>query len=189
VTRLSSKRGNGVQTAAWQKAGIVANRQNTTRAAILAALDRLEIPEDRWPEFVRDYKARQAQHTKFRQRLHPPPFAPPVFDPLNQSTGDWVQVADAAWAKHRDQFLAKRQFWKRIGVDAEIPPPKQARVSGKTLSVTQRYDWAARRLCGDPWKEIAAIHQMNESTVTKAATAVLEMADWPTKPTTKPQRR
>jgi hypothetical protein len=187
VIRLSSKRGNGVQTAAWQKAGIVANRQNTTRAAILAALDRLRIPEDRWPEFVRDYKARQAQHTKFRQRLHPPPFAPPVFDPLNQSTGDWVQAADAAWAKHRDQFLAKRQFWRNVGVDAEIPPPKQARVSGKTLSITQRYDCAARRLCGDPWKEIAAIHQMNESTVIKAASAVLEMADWPTKPITKPR--
>jgi hypothetical protein len=31
VTRLSNKRGNGVQTAAWQKAGIVANRYNTRR--------------------------------------------------------------------------------------------------------------------------------------------------------------
>jgi hypothetical protein len=182
---LSSKPENGVQTAAWQKAGIVANRQNTARAALLAALVRLEIPEDRWPEFVQDYKARQAQNTKFRQRLHPPPFAPPVFDPLNQSTDDWVKSADAAWGKHRDQFLEKREFWRRVGVDAEISPSKQARVSGKTPSVTQRYDWAAMRLCGDSWKEIASIHQMKESTVTKAATAVLEMADWPTKPTTK----
>jgi hypothetical protein len=185
---LSSKPGNGVQTAAWQKAGIVANRQNTTCAAILAALDRLELPEDRWPEFVRDYKARQSNHTKFRQRLHPPPFAPPIFDPLNQSTGDWVKAADAAWAKHRDQFLKKREFWKKVGVDAEIPPSRQARVSRKTPSVTQRYDSAAMRLCGYPWKEIAAIQQMKESTVIKAATAVLEMADWPTKPTTEPRK-
>jgi len=43
------------------------------------------------------------------------------------------------------------------------------------------------RLCGDPWKKIAAKEQMKESTVTKAATAILEMADWPTKPTAKPQ--
>ena len=181
---MSSKPENGVQTAAWQKAGIVANRQNIARAAILAALDRLKIPEDRWPEFVQDYKARQAQHTKFRQRLHPPPFAPPVFDPLNQSTDDWVKSADAAWAKHRDQFLEKREFWRRVGVDAEISPSKQAR-AGKTPSVTQRYDCAAMRLCGDSWKEIAAIHHMKESTVIKAATAVLRGADWPTKLTTK----
>ena len=184
---MASKPGSGVQTAAWQKAGAVANRQNMARTAILAALDRLKIPEDRWPKFVVDYKARQAQHPKFRQRLHSPPFAPPVFDPLNQSTSDWVKAADAAWARHRDQFLEKREFWKKVGVDAEIPPSKQARLSGKTASVTQRYDWAAMRLCGDPWKEIAAKEQKKESTVTKAATAVLEMADWPTKPTAKPR--
>src|SRR5256885_2144115 len=99
------------------------------RAAILAALGRLKIPEDRWPEFVLDYRARQTQHPKFRQRLRPAPFAPPPFDPLNQSTGDWVKSADAAWAKHRDQFLEKRQFWKKVGVDAEIPPSRQSRVS------------------------------------------------------------
>jgi hypothetical protein len=78
----------------------------------LAALDRLKIPEDRWPEFVLDYKARQAQHPKFRQRIRPPPFAPPVFDPLNQSTSDWVKAADAAWARHRDQFLENRSSGK-----------------------------------------------------------------------------
>ncbi|MGB7468910.1 MAG: hypothetical protein WBW58_06030 [Candidatus Acidiferrum sp.] len=178
---MSSKPGNGVQTAAWQKAGIAANRQNRARADILAALRRLGIPQDRWPEFVRDYGARQGQHTRFRQRLHPPPFVPPAFDPLNQSTGDWVKAADAEWAKHRDQYLERREFWRRVGEDSEIPPSKQARVSGKTSSVTQRYDWAAMRLCGYPWKEIAAIHQLKESMIIKAATAVLEIADWPTK--------
>jgi hypothetical protein len=183
---LSSKPGNGVQAAAWQEAGSVANRQNRARVAILAALDRLEIPEDRWPAFVRDHKARQAEHPEFRQRLHPPVFAPPVFDRLNQSTGDWVKAADAAWAEHRDQFLKGRDFWRKVSVDAEIPPSRQARVSGKNPSVTQRYDSAAMRLCGYPWKEIAAIQQMKESTVIKAATAVLKIAEWPTKPTAEP---
>jgi hypothetical protein len=44
------------------------------------------------------------------------------------------------------------------------------------------------RLCGDAWKEIAAVQQMKESTVAKAAIVVLEMADWPTKPTAKPRK-
>jgi hypothetical protein len=43
------------------------------------------------------------------------------------------------------------------------------------------------RLCGEAWKEIAARYQMEESTVIKAATAVLEMANWPAKPTTNNQ--
>jgi hypothetical protein len=185
---LGSKAGNGVQTAAWQKAGMAANRQNMARAAILAALDRLKIPEKRWPEFVLDYRARQAQYPKFRQRLQPAHFVPPIFDPLNQSSGDWVKSADAAWAKHRDQFLEKREFWKEVGVDAEIPPSRPVRVSGKTPSTIQRYNWAAMRLCGDPWKEIAATEQMKESTVSKAASTVLKMADWPTKATPKPRK-
>jgi hypothetical protein len=186
---MSSKPGNGVQTAAWQRAGVAANRRNTTRAAILAALDQLKIPEDRRPDCVRDYKADPVQQSKFRQRIHPQAFVPPFFDPLNQSTGDWVKAADAAWAKHRDEFLQKRRAWISLGVESEIPPSKQTRGSGKTSPVTQRYDWAAMRLCGVPWKEIAAIHQTKESTVSKAATAILRMADWPTKvPSNKPRK-
>ena len=162
-----------------QAAAAGSNRQHETRLRIVQALVRLRIPRARWPGFVR---ASYNVKTRFTQDARPAPFQPPEFDRLNQSRADWTKVADAAWETHRNQFLAECDFWVKTGVDDEIPEAKRRRGAGKktsrpNTSIDLRFEWAAQRLCGLDWKEIADLSE-NVSTVAKAAKEVLEAAGW-----------
>jgi len=104
---------------------------------------------------------------------------------LRQSRDEWVKAADAAWQQHRDRFLKAVQFWVTNGVDEEIPPAKSTRGAGQkgrrlNTPPNLRFEWAARRLSGAAWKEIAD-ESFKQDRVQKAATEVLKLAGWPTK--------
>ena len=94
-------------------------------------------------------------------------------------------MADAAWQRHRDGFLKTCQSWVTAGVDQEIPPAKSRRGPGRNgrrlnAPLDLRYKWAARRLNGAAWKEIAA-ESSKEDQVKKAAVKILKAAGWFTK--------
>jgi hypothetical protein len=95
-----------------------------------------------------------------------------------------VKAADAAWERHRNEFLQRRNYWVRVGVDEEIAEEKRPRGPGRTprkrnnSTVDLRYEWAALRLCGIGCKEISARYNLKESQVTKKSKEILEAAGW-----------
>jgi hypothetical protein len=168
---------NAERKSAWHASAARKNIERQTRLRIVEAFERLQIPRDQWPGFVEDLAPEHRQ--KFRQA----PFQPPVFDGLHQSPGDWAKEANAAWALHRDIFVRAAQCSIEKGVDNELPAPEPARGQGKksrtrmNTPIDRRYEWAALRLCGKSWKEIAG-KAYELSTVTKAAQNVLRLAGW-----------
>jgi hypothetical protein len=181
---LPSKRSGGVSSADWQAAAAATNRQQPVRKTIVAALRELNIPENKWPEPLQKFAA-LVRPPKNRQPFAVPPFHPPVFDRLNELPKEWAKRADEAWTVHRDQFLERLGYWVKAGVDKEMPPPRASRGSGnspakqrRNLPLNQRYEWAALRLIGTQWKEIAARYSVKESTVIKAANTLINGAGW-----------
>jgi hypothetical protein len=172
-----------------QKTGDVAaaakNREIRTRLQIIEAFQHLGIPYRDWPDFVRSFFESPQERARFTVSNTPPPFQPPAFDCLNQSREEWKKTADIAWKQFRDRFLEGCQALIALGVDEEIPPVRSTRGlgrKGRRLNAPSdlRFEWAARRLSGAAWKEIAS-DSFTESRIMKAAREVLKLAGWPTK--------
>jgi hypothetical protein len=161
------------------------NRQTEARANIVQALQGMRIPLKEWPDFVRNWHQNAHTESRYSSAVIPPAFQPPQYDRLGpESIEAWTRRGDVEWAKHRDRFVSKVQLEEKLGLDEKIPRAKKIRGagSGKTrrnAEAQDRYAWAARRLCGLAWKEIAAELDAKESTVTKAAKQVLRTAGWP----------
>lgn len=181
---VSNGSAKGVNSASWISAGAEANRQLQTREKILGAAEQLKVPRKQWPVILQAFA--DSNRSKFRAPSQPAPFQAPAFDRLNQSAEEWVTTADAHWERHKDNFLRRFRAWQRLGVDGKIPQPKRHRgpasnpAQGRrnNSAIEKRYEWAALRICGDAWKEIAAKYGARESTVTKAATTILQEAGW-----------
>ena len=179
---------SGVQSVLGQAAAAKQNRQSRARGGILQALGRLGIPHREWPNFVQAYY--RVPNPRYEQRISVKPFQPPPIDRLNESAEEWRKKANAAWDQHANTIVQSCEFWVKQGLDEKIFPAKHSRGPGKAqpgrkrknTALQRRYEWAALRRCGDAWKEIAAKYQTKESTVIKAASEVLRIADWPTKP-------
>jgi len=166
---------------AFSQAHVEKNREQKARDEIVGALQRLKVAVGQWPEYVQEH-LRQPD-PRFNHPIAPSPFQPPVFDRLNQSPADWQKAADQAWQKHRESFLKGCEFWTESDVDAAISTDKRTRGTGKkrrNALPSLRFEWAARKIAGCAWKEIACA-RFTESQVTKAATAILNTAGWPTK--------
>ena len=173
------------QPVAGQLAAASKNREIRTRLLIIEALQRLGIPDSKWPDFVLKFHRNPQEHASLGQPASPPPFQPPDFDRPKQSPGQWEKAANAAWQQQRNRFLVECRFWVNIGLDEEIPLPKSTRGAGRkgrrlNAPPRLRFEWAARRLSGAAWEEIAD-EPFQESQVRKAASEVLELANWPTK--------
>ena len=161
------------------------NREIKVRLQIIEAFRRLGIPQRDWPDFVQMFYTSPEERTEYCDSFEPLSFQPPVFDRLHESPPEWTKRADAAWKQHRDRFLEQCQFWVTAGVDEEIPLAKSTRGTGRTgrrlnAPPALRVEWAARRLSGAAWKEIAN-ESFKEDQVKKAASEVLRLAGWPTK--------
>jgi len=160
------------------------NREQEVRTRIVRTLQELAIPATEWPDFIQSWQVNAPHQQRFGHKVTPPSFQPPVYDRLAQSIEEWKKVADAAWERLRDHFVRQRRYWEQVGVDEKIPPATKTRGPGKTgryAKIEDRYKWAALRLRGLAWKEIAAQSPADISTVTKAATQVLRAAGWPAK--------
>jgi hypothetical protein len=119
--------------------------------------------------------------TKYSLYLTPAPFQAPHFDRLQESSSDWKKKADALWERHRDAQIRVFDSWVKLGVDERIPEAKRPRGpgrKGRNVEPDARYEWAARRLKGDAWKEIAFVAGRPQDRVRKAAIAVLRIAGW-----------
>jgi|SRR5579871_393692 len=169
------------------------NREHAERVGILQALRRLGIPSGQWPNFVQAYERDYAQKPLYSQIFSPPAFHPPYFDRLNQSPAEWRQKAEAEFRSYCDRFLRGEEYWIEKGANERVPPATQRRGPGQVphrgkrqnTPFELRYEFAARRLCGALWKQIAADCQMKESAVMKAGSDVLRRAGWFRKPKTK----
>jgi hypothetical protein len=142
---------------------------------MIAALVRLERPLPPVTQF--------RSKSEGRQRFEAPPFQPPMFDSFRQTPEQWRKSADAAWKTYRSAQLIRMRYWADHGLDAR--GPMNLRGPGKTERnhrIEDRAEWAARRLSGDSWKEIAAVTGADVSTVMKAASEILRTAGWPTRP-------
>ena len=153
------------------------NRREAVRASLVRKLQELAVPYNVWPDFVQTWHSNPHNRLTFSNAVPLPSFQPPDYDRLVQTIEEWVETADEAWKRHRDRFVQSRKFWEGAGVDESIPPRKSTRGP-----VEDRYRWAALRLSGLSWKEVSARAQLGTSTVTKAASQILDEADWPTKP-------
>jgi hypothetical protein len=158
------------------------NRKQEARTRIVEAL-RSIVPYNQWPSFVQAWETDPGTKPKFSHQVLLLPFQPPAFERLGQqSIDEWKNSADAAWEQHRNRIIAQQQAAEERGIDEKIPTLKRIRGQGKTnhnANIEERYKWAARRLLGGGWKEIA--EDADESTVRKAASQVLHTAGWPTK--------
>ena len=166
-----------------QAAAAAKNRQTAVRLQIVEAFRQLGIPERELPDCVRSFCSNPEARKEYIESVDPPPFQPPAFDRLHQSPEEWTKLADAAWQGHRNDFLKRCQSWVTVGVDQEIPPAKSRRgpgQKGRNAPLDLRYQWAARRLNGAAWKEIAA-ESSKEDQVKKAAVKILKAAGWFTK--------
>ena len=168
-----------------QAAAAAKNRETTVRLQIVEAFQQLGISDREWPDCVRRFYSNPEARKEYIESNDPLPFQPPAFDRLHQSPEEWTKVADAAWQRHRDGFLKLCQSWVTAGVDQEIPPAKSRRGPGRNgrrlnAPLDLRYKWAARRLNGAAWKEIAGEFS-KEDQVKKAAVKVLKAAGWFTK--------
>lgn len=155
------------------------------RNNIISAFRRLDIAEEKWspligPEPALGKVTRMPAENEY--------FKPPVFDRFQHSPEEWKTLADVAWQKHRDKLMERWLSWERMGVDEPVPRRKQRRhrgTTGRNAGLDQRYEWAALRLLGEPWKEIAVKYlkclteaevRKAENTVRKAATELLGLA-------------
>ena len=111
------------------------------------------------------------------------PFWPPAFNPYEQTSEEWKALALAALQNYLDEFLKSYQACVNIGLDEPMEVPKQRRV--RNASINERYEWAALRLIGDSWKEIAVRYghcatqedlDRVEDAVRKTATNILRRA-------------
>jgi antitoxin (DNA-binding transcriptional repressor) of toxin-antitoxin stability system len=165
-------------------AAALKNRELSARLQIIGSLQRLGIPHSKWPDFVKSFYGNPQEGAGYSACIAPPPFQAPEFDQLKQSYEQWEKAADKAWKQHRKQFIQRFcQYAVTLGVDQEIPPAKRRRGTGRTgrnAPPRLRFEWAARRLSGAAWKEIAGA-SFQEDHVKKAASEVLKEAGWPTK--------
>jgi len=156
------------------------NREREERTRIVQALVDLRVSHDEWPVFIRTWQAQALTDPKYSHQQFPTPFQPPAYDRLgSQSLHEWKRAVDKAWAVHRDDFIARCQYWENKGVDETLPSLPKHRGpgrGGRNAAVNERYAWAALRLLGKYWKEIGT----GTSTVKKAASRVLQSARWPT---------
>jgi hypothetical protein len=151
-----------VREVAGEAAAAEKNRQLATRTRIVDAYGRLGTE---LPDFVRAFLTNPQQ---YYDPSSPLPFQAPDFDRLNQSREDWEKEADQAWEKHRKEFLRICEVWVEIGVDEKIEATVRARGPGEkgptkagsrkrrdNTPIDKRYEWAAKRLAGEPIKAIA----------------------------------
>ena len=104
------------------------------------------------------------------------PFWPPAFNPYEQTPEEWKALALAECQNYLDQFLKSYQASVNIGLDERLQLPKQSRV--RNASINERYEWAALRLMGVSWKEIAGryCHCATQEDFDKAKVAVRKTA-------------
>jgi hypothetical protein len=162
---------------------VACNRQHEARLRIIEAMQRLKIPSQWWPDLIQP-----AMWRGYRHIVVPPPFQPPNIDRLHQSVDDWVRAANVEWRRYTEKRTQAWRTMEESGVDQEIAEAKRKRGPGakqRNASIDRRDEWAAWRLCGDSWKEIAARYQRQQSAVTKAASEVLRTAGLDTKPKAK----
>jgi hypothetical protein len=157
--------------------GLRLNRRREARQNIIVALQSFGIDPGRWPRYVQ-----RPDWPENRQMFQLKAFLPPYFEGLHQSPDEWKKKTRTAFEKYLDEQIGKLEFW--IAANVETRSEGRFRGLGKTgrnIDIEQRYRWAAQRLTGIAWTKIAEQSLARTSTVTKAATAVLRAAGWPTK--------
>ena len=168
-----------------QAAAAAKNRETAVRLQIVEAFQQLELPDREWPDCVRIFYSNPEARKEYIESNDPLPFQPPAFDRLHQSPEEWEKLAYSAFQRYLDDCRKLRRSWETGGVDEEIPPAKSRRGPGRNgrrlnAPLDLRYKWAARRLNGAAWKEIAGEFS-KEDQVKKAAVKVLKAAGWFTK--------
>ena len=166
-----------------QAAAAAKNRETTVRLQIVEAFQQLGISDREWPDCVRRFYSNPEARKEYIESVDPPPFQPPAFDRLHQSPEEWEKLAYSAFQRYLDDWRKLQQSWVTGGVDEEIPPAKSRRGPGqkeRNTPLDLRYQWAARRLSGAAWKEIAGEFS-KEDQVKKAAVRILKAAGWFTK--------
>jgi hypothetical protein len=164
-------------------AAALKNRQIAVRLQIIVAFQRLGTLYDRWPDFVRSFYENPQERAGFSELIEPPPFRIPTFDRLKESPKRWLKSVEADVHQHLTSFLEECQYCVTTAEDEEIPPAKSARGAGRkgrNASTDRRFEWAARRLRGDGWKEMSD-NSCTEDQVAKSASQVLDLAGWPPK--------
>jgi len=135
------------------------------RNRIIAAFERLGIPREKWLPLVGPEPPQIYQSLRSLEK-----FTPPAFNSYEQTEEEWIALADEAWRKFRDNLVQRQRLARQLGVD-EVLKPKRRRGQGKTARnarVEDGYEWAALRLMGMQWKEIAAKYQSEVDPITAA---------------------
>lgn len=118
------------------------------RRQIIKALQRLGIPRGKWPTAIAtELIQNQGGHTPGE------PFSPPAFNPYEQTPDEWKACACAEFQEYLDRFLKGYQACVNLGIDEPVQLPKQRR--NRDANIDERYEWAALKLVGYQWKEIA----------------------------------
>ena len=142
------------------------------RNRVLEACKRLGMPAD-----VLDALHRLEPARIYHSWVSPKSFRPPPFRKYDQSPEEWKAIADAEWQKFRDAWIQDCLSFESAGVDEPVSQPKPPRgpgKSGRNADIAERYEWAALRLAGLSYKEIASRYRTTdfEQELMSAADAV-----------------
>jgi hypothetical protein len=125
------------------------------KARLLQALDRLQIPSDKWPSF----RSLNLPSPEMAFYTRPPDFKPPVFDFMRDSPAEWRRQAGARWKDHCDSFLKRCEEeiarMESSGQYVTIPPLRSSGPKRTIPPAEVRFEWAALRLSGLTYPEIA----------------------------------
>jgi hypothetical protein len=121
------------------------------RVLLLQACERLNIPEDRWPQFSEELRL----PADYRPIYQMAPFNPPEFSDLRDTPGEWMENAVRLFrkhcAEHFERIAARLQYDVSCGILTKIPQPKE-----KASALALRYEWAAKRYAfNEPYKAMA----------------------------------
>jgi hypothetical protein len=173
------------------------NRREAVRTHIVEALQSIESDRAKWPEYIRIWFSQAATRPRFSNKVLLRPFQAPPFDRLSTSIDEWRQRANRAWEQHLNEFIEAQRRNEELGFDEIIPQPKRTRGRGKgkqrkNADAVLRYEWAARKLIGESYNDIAVLDiardspsnldekriKSRASTVQKAVEQILRVADW-----------
>jgi len=141
------------------------------RQRIIQAFQHLGIPRETWSQLVGPDPI-----VNNGGQVPGDPLRPPAFNPYEQTPDEWRRLAHAELDEYLDEFLKSCQACVNIGLDEPVELPKQRR--NRTASINERYEWAALRLMGHQWVEIAARYRdcSTEEDINRAVAGVRKTA-------------
>lgn len=153
----------------WEREG----PKQWARIRLLQACDRLQIDKDKWPEFEGHITTPHAYEQSYKW---PKSYTLPKFHALYESPAEWKARAQTDFDEQCYRFTqwveSQIEIAVRSGDLRKVPMPRNG-----SISLDQRYEWAARRYCLREQYKAMSTDEHNAEKIRKIVTEILKLAD------------